>query len=313
MKFDPQLEPFIAGMAQFPKMDQVPLTTMRDLVRQASTSFPRLDLPMGEVSELVIDGPGGDLRLRIYQPAAGLPAPVLVYFHGGGFVMGDLDTQDMIARGLCHAAQCVLVSVEYRLAPEHPFPAPFDDCWAATVWAAENAAAIGGIPGKLAVAGDSAGGVLSAAVALRARDAGGPALSAQILIYGSDGYPTGMRESWKLYPHAPLADIKDVYFFWDTYLPRPEDRDNPYASPGRAMDVTGAAPAFIATAEYDCTRDDLESYGHRLAAAGVPVMTRRYVGAIHGFVSWLGMVDCARTAIDDAAAWLKLCWARQGG
>lgn len=310
MKFDPQLQPFIAGMAQFPKMDQVPLATMRDLVRQASTSFPKLDLPMGEITDRIIDGPGGDLRIRVYQPAAGLPAPVLVYFHGGGFVMGDLDTQDMIARGLCHAAACVVVSVDYRLAPEHPFPAPVDDCWAATLWAADHAAEIGGIPGKIAVAGDSAGGVLSAAVAMRARDEGGPRLSAQVLIYGGDGYPTGESETWKRYPHAPLADIKDVLYFWDTYLTKPEDRLNPLASPGRAADFSGLAPALIITAEYDCTSDDSEAYGRKLVAAGVPVLTRRYIGAIHGFVSWLGMVDCARSAIDDAGGWLKLCWAR---
>ncbi|TWB25641.1 alpha/beta hydrolase [Nitrospirillum bahiense] len=314
MNISPQLKPFVDAAAHFPKVDSIPLAVLRKAVRDASLAFPPLAVPIAKIEDRVIAGPAGDLRLRLYTPASGTPAPVLVYFHGGGFVMGDLDTQDMICRGLCHAAGCLVVSVDYRLAPEHPFPAGPDDCWAATCWAADHAEEIGGIPGRLAVAGDSAGAVLAASVALRARDEGGPQLDGQVLIYGSGGYPRGETASWRDYPVAPFISTEDTFFYWHQYLSQVEaQRDNPLASPNRAESHVGAAPAFIATAEFDPTRDDAEGYGLLLVAAGVPVTTRRYVGMVHGFVSWLGVIDAAQTAVDDVGGWLRQQFSAKAG
>lgn len=310
LNIHPQLAPFIAGAAQFPKVESVPVSTLRDLVRQATAFFPQVQLPIGAVSERTIAGPAGALRLRIYTPATGTPAPMLVYFHGGGWVVGDLDTQDMICRGLCHAAESVVVSVDYRLAPEHPFPAAPDDCWAATLWAAAHAQEIGGTPSLLAVAGDSAGAVLAAGVALRARDAGGPALCAQLLLYGSCNYPSQETASMRELKDAPILSASDIHFFWRHYLANPEvSQHDPLASPARAASHAGLPPAFVQTAEIDPSRDDAERYGQLLVAAGVPVLTRRYTGMVHGFVSWLGLIDGAQAAIDDAGDWLKVRFA----
>lgn len=310
MTIHPQLQAFAAGAAQFPKAGSVPVATLRDLVRQASTAFPPVTVPIGTVEDRSIDGPGGALPIRVYTPAGDGPWPVVVYFHGGGWVVGDLDTQDMICRGLCHGAQSVILSVGYRLAPEHPFPAAPDDCWAATLWADAHSGDLNGIPGQIAVAGDSAGAVLAAGVALRARDAGGPALRAQVLIYGPCDYPSLDTPSVREFRDAPILGADDALYFWGQYLSDPErERTNPLAAPVRAASHTGLAPAFVCVAEIDPSRDDAEAYGQTLMAAGVPVMMRRYIGMLHGFVSWLGMVDAAQDAIDDASAWLKMHFA----
>lgn len=314
MNIHPQLQPFLEAASQFPKADSVPVPVLRDLVRQASTAFPPVALPMGKIEDRHIPGPAGDLRVRVYEPASGTPAPVIVYFHGGGWVVGDLDTQDMICRGLCHGADSVVVSVEYRLAPEYPFPAAPNDCWAATLWAAEHAAEIGGIPGRLAVAGDSAGAVLAAGVALRARDRGAPALAGQLLIYGSCNYPTDETASMRELKDAPLLSLQDLDFFWAQYLSDPRaEQNHPLASPLRAPSHHGLAPAFIVTAENDPSRDDAERYGNKLVAAGVPVQMRRYLGMVHGFISWLGVIDSAQEAIDDSSDWLRARFADARG
>lgn len=315
MNIDPQLTPFLAGATAFPKAGSIPVTELRALVRQASTAFPPPALPIGAVEDRTIGGPGCDLRVRVYTPAGEGPFPVIVYFHGGGWIVGDLDTQDMICRGLCHGAGSVVVSVDYRLAPEHPYPAASDDCWAATAWAAANAAAIGGIPGCVAVAGDSAGATLAAGVALRARDAdGGPALCGQVLFYGSCNYPSDETPSMREFREAPFLRSEEVAYFWNTYLAAPETQQHdPLVSPIRAPSHVGLAPAFIATAETDPIRDDGEAYAHALVAAGVPVLTRRYLGMVHGFVSWLAILDGARLAIDDASVWLRMQFARCQG
>ncbi len=311
MNIDPQFAPFLEGAAQFPKASSLPAPVFRNLVRQASTGFPKLDVPLGAIVDRTIPGPAGDVPVRIYTPAAGTPAPVIVYFHGGGYIAGDLDTQDMICRALCHGAGSVVVSVDYRLAPEHPFPAGHEDCWAATLWTAANAAAIGGIPGRLAVAGDSAGADLAASVALRSRDANGPALSGQVLIYGAGGYPSMEMESLRENRDAPFLHADDVLYFWNQYLSNPDvEQHDLRASPARAPSLAGLAPAFVLTAEADPLRDFGEAYGRKLVAAGVPVQTRRYPGMVHGFLSWIGMIDAARTAVDDASAWLTMQFAR---
>jgi acetyl esterase len=311
MKVHPQLQPFMEGLAHFPKAGSVPVETLRAIVSQSSTAFPPLPVPIGAITDRTIPGPGGEIPIRIYRPAATSTAPVIVYFHGGGWVVGDLNTQDMICRGLCHGAEAIVVSVAYRLAPEHPFPAAPEDCWAATQWIAAHVEELHALDGALAVAGDSAGAYLAAGVALRARDAGAPKISAQVLIYGGCNYPSAATPSSEEFVDAPLLSKQELEFYWTQYLSNPSvEQDSPLVSPVRAHSHEGVAPACILTAEIDPTRDDAERYGQVLVAAGVPVFNRRFNGLIHGFVSWLGILDGAQQAIDDAAAWLNIHFRR---
>jgi len=278
---------------------------LRKYVRDTSTAFPPLEVPLAGIADHEIPGPKGPLACRLYTPLGSAPFPVIAYFHGGGWVVGDLDTQDMICRGLAHGAQAVVLSVDYRLAPEHRFPAALDDAYAATCWAAEHAREIGGDPQRLVVAGDSAGGGLTAAVALRARDERGPGLRAQIIFYASCNYPSEKTESAREFAEGPILTAAAVDYFWHQYLEEPAvEQHHPWASPIRAASHRELPPAFVASAELDPTRDDCEAYAAALAQAGVATECRRYPGAPHGFVSWIGLADVAQRAIDDACAFL---------
>ena len=311
LPIDPQFKPLLAAAPPGPDMRTIPVSQLREYVRSASTAFPPLPVPLASVTDRVIEGPGGALPIRVYRPVGSGPFPIIVYFHGGGWVVGDLDTQDMIARGLSHGARSVLVSVGYRLAPEHRFPAAVDDAWAATVWAAGHAAEIDGDARRLAVAGDSAGGVLAAGVALRARDAKGPRLAAQVNFYGSCNYPSNVTASAQEFADGPILRRSDIDYFWSLYLADPaRDQNHPWASPIRAPSLAGLAPAFVGTAEIDPSRDDTEAYAAALAAAGVLVRQRRYPGMVHGFLSFLGLIDGAQRAMDECTAWLKEQFAR---
>lgn len=309
MPINPQIEAMLAAAPAWPPVRSLSVEALREGVRASSLGFPRLDVPLA-IRDDAVDGPGGEIPVRIYTPDSAVPLPIIVYFHGGGWVVGDLDTQDMIARGLGHGAQSVVVSVDYRLAPEHPFPAAPDDAWAATLWAAEHAAQIGGDAARIAVAGDSAGANLATGVALRARDAGGPKLSAQVMFYGSGNFPSADTASMIEFSEGPLLSRDDVHYFWNLYLADPaSDQHHPLASPIRAQSHEGLPPAFAATAEIDPSRDDGELYAAKLAAAGVDVEAHRYAGMVHGFVSWLGILPDAQRAVDDACAFLKKSFA----
>ncbi|MFO0689064.1 MAG: alpha/beta hydrolase [Myxococcota bacterium] len=305
MPLDPQVEALLQPAPEGFEMTSLPVDVLRKYVRESSTAYPKLAVPLASVVDRTIAGPGGALPIRIYTPTGAGPFPIVVYFHGGGWVVGDLDTQDMICRALGHGAKSIVVSVDYRLAPENRFPAAVEDAWAATVWAAANAGALGGDAARLAVAGDSAGANLSAAVALRARDEQGPRLRAQILIYGSCNYPSTRTPSCEQFASGPIITEAAIDWFWKQFLADPSvDQHHPWASPARAASHRGLAPAFVATAEMDPSRDDGERYGETLARAGVPTESRRYVGMPHGFVSWVGLVDQAQRCIDDACAFL---------
>lgn len=306
MPLHPRFQELASQPPAIPPAGTISAPQLREIVRRYSVRKKPYDVPLARVEDRTIPGPGGEpLPLRTYTPEGGGPFPLIVYFHGGGWITGDLDTQDMIARALAHAAGAILVSVDYRLAPEHPFPAAPDDAWQATLWAAEHAAELGADPARLAVAGDSSGAVLAAGVALRARDAGGPALSAQILYYGSCNYPSVATPSALAYAEGPILRRSDTDYYWSQYLTDPaRQQHDPLASPQRAASHENLPPAFIGTAEYDPSRDDAEIYGQTLAQAGVPTEIRRYPGMVHGFVSWLGAIEGARDAIDDAAAFL---------
>lgn len=261
---------------------------------------------VGQVEERSIDGPGGDLWLRIYTPAGGqTPRPLLVFYHGSGFVLCSLDTHDGMCRNLCAGSGYVVVSVDYRLAPEAKYPAGLDDCLAATRWAAAHAAALGTIPGFVVIGGDSAGGNMAAATALRCRDEGGPTLAGQLLIYPVVDHYSVQYPSYTENAEGYGLSRQGMQWFWDHYLASAAQADEPLASPMRAPDLTGLPPALVLTAEYDPLRDEGEAYGARLAAAGVTCRTVRLDGVNHGFFALTGWVAKADTALAMANDWLR--------
>lgn len=261
--------------------------------------------PVADVTETTIPGPAAGLRLRVYRPAGTGPWPVLVYFFGGGWSLGTLDTCDGVCRMIANAAGCVTVATGYRLAPEHKFPAAVEDCHAGARWVAEHAAELGADATRLAVGGDSSGGNLAAAVTLRARDLGGPAIAHQLLVYPNTDHQAGtpsMREFADEYFFNPAS----VRWYWGMYLAAPEDGANPLASPLRADDLSGLPPATVITAGYDPLRDEAELYARRLQAAGVPAEIIRYGAMMHGFFTMVGVLDTAREAVLEAAGRLRV-------
>src|SRR5579883_2964487 len=268
----------------------------------------RLMAPAAEVasvSERFIDGGGGPLKLRIYRPFGQGPFPLLAFFHGSGFVLCSLDTHDGMCRNLCAGAGCVVVSVDYRLAPEHKFPLGLEDCVNATRWIAGHAGELEGNAQRLAVAGDSAGGNLAAATALLLRDQGGPRLTGQLLIYPVTDYHTPGTPSYKENAEGYGLTRDTMVWFWDHYLSHPSAADDPRASPLRAPDLSGLPPALVITAEYDPLRDEGEAYGERLRQAGVPATISRYAGMPHGFFHYAAALPPGQDALKEAAAALK--------
>jgi acetyl esterase len=260
---------------------------------------PRQALQVARVEDLSIPGPGGELRLRFYDDAPGALRPTLVFYHGGGFVVGDLDSHDELCRRLAKASGWAVLAVDYRLAPEARYPAAFDDAYAALLWAAgPQAHALGVDAARLAVGGDSAGGNLAAAVALAARDRSGPALRHQLLIYPVIDHDFTTASYLDADPDYFLT-AEAMQWFWAQYLGEDTDRADPFAAPGRASDLSRLPPATVVTAGYDPLRDEGEHYAERLKAAGVEAASRRYDGVFHGFVS-MDMLAGAR----DATAWI---------
>ena len=258
-------------------------------------------------------GPLGEVPIRIYRPHGVERPPVVVYIHGGGFVLGNVEGSDRDCRLLAEGAGCLVASVEYRLAPEHPFPAASDDCVAAIRWVAENAGALGADPTRLAIGGDSAGGNLAAVTALRARDEGGPSICFQLLIYPVVDQTSTMDD-----PHfASLTENSDGYmldgsmmeWFRRCYVPDPSDRANPYVSPLLASSHVGLPPALVMTCEYDPLRDEGEAYAKRLADAGVEVTLSRYDGGLHGIFSMSQVCGIGRRFMDEATAALRAAFA----
>jgi acetyl esterase/lipase len=257
------------------------------------------------VREQVIRGPGGALRLRIYRPSGKGPFPLLAFFHGSGFVLCSLDTHDGICRNLCAGAGCVVVSVDYRLAPEHKFPAGLDDCVFATRWIAEHASELEGDATRLVVGGDSAGGNLAAAATLRLRDQGGLPLVGQLLIYPVTDYHTPGTPSYRENAEGYGLTRDTMVWFWDHYLTGSAQAADPYASPLQASDLANLPPALVQTAEYDPLRDEGEAYAAKLRAAGTPATLTRWDGLNHGFLFWVGRVDKAGEAMGECCSWLR--------
>jgi acetyl esterase len=251
----------------------------------------------------MIEGPAGAIPVRIYRPSA-VPAPVHVHFHGGGWVIGDLDTHDRDCREICVGADCIVVAVDYRLAPEYIFPAAPEDCYASLCWAAANLDNLGALPGPVSVGGDSAGGNLAAAVALMARDRNGPAIAMQLLIYPVTDAKME-SQSYRDNADGYLLSRTMMSWFWDHYCPDLALRADPLASPITAEDLSGLPPALVMTAEFDPLRDEGEAYAERLMAAGVDVEVRRFDGLVHGFFSQAGIIEAAREGVDLAVKALR--------
>jgi len=246
-----------------------------------------------EVAEVYDRTIAGDVPVRVYRPTGEDRLPVVVFFHGGGFVLGDLDSHDGLARALANGSRSVVVSVDYPLAPEHKYPVPLEAAFAATRWVAEHADDLGADADRLAVAGDSAGGNLAAAITLKARAAGAPNIRYQLLIYPDLDFRRTNRSITEFAGRYGNVTREAQSWFMDHYLTSESQKLDPLVSPLLEPDLGQLPPAFILTAEYDALRDEGEQYGERLAAAGVPVTVRRYDGMIHEFL---------RHPFDDAAA-----------
>jgi len=278
--------------------------TMRSVI--ASLGGTALEpVAVGSVEALAVPTPAGPVPTRVYRPAAPLSdlPPLLVWFHGGGFVLGDLESADPSSRALCAGAGVIVVNVDYPLAPEHPFPAAPEACWAVTSWLAEHHAEIGFDPARLAVGGESAGGNLAAATALLAAERGGPAICFQLLVYpmldASCAQPS-IRENGQGY----FLTEERIEWFWGKYLPDPAHRSDAIASPLAAGGdaLAGQPPAAVVTAELDPLRDEAERYAERLRAAGVQATTTRHDGLVHGFFTMASMSERARDGLAGTVA-----------
>lgn len=257
-------------------------------------------IEIASVGDREIPGPAGPIPVRVYRPAGDAPKPVVVYYHGGGWVLGSLETHDGTCRRLADGADAVVVSVDYRMGPEDRFPAAVDDSYAALEWVAANAAEIGADPARLAVAGDSAGGNLAAVVSQLAR-AGGPAIRFQLLVYPVTDHEftsVSMQENAEGYYLTRDA----MRWFYDHYLVDAAEGDDPRVSPLRNPDLAGLPPAFVLTAQYDPLRDQGIAYADALRAAGNDVQMTLYEGLFHGFISMFDLIDAGKAAFDDAIA-----------
>lgn len=272
-----------------------------------TTGFAAPGTGLTALEDISIPGPACPLALRIHRPPAAGPLPVLVFFHGGGWVVGDFSTHDFACQELARLTPCIVVSVDYRLSPEARFPGPVDDCYAATEWASKNAAVLGSKPGPVAVGGDSAGGHLAAAVALRARDKGLP-LALQLLIYpvtdaGCD------TPSYTEFGDGFVLTKPAMLWFWEHFLGPDGDPSHPEASPLRASDLAGVAPAYVLTAECDVLRDEGEAYAGRLSAAGIATDLHRFPGQLHGFATIVGAFDATAVSHELLTAALRSAFA----
>ncbi len=301
MALDPQVEKLLTDMAQSP---MTPLTELRP--EQARRQMAAANAGIGKPQEVLsiedtqINVDGGHIELRIYRGTE-QTRPAIVYYHGGGWVLGSIETHDGYCRALANEAQAVVVSVEYRLAPEHLYPTAAEDCYAATKWVSENADEIGVQVGRLVVAGDSAGGNLAAAVALMARDRGGPEIDLQVLIYPITDH-NFETASYKECGQDYMLTQETMVWFWDHYCPDTQQRNESYASPLRADDLANLPPALVQTAGYDplCTEGD--DYADKLKDAGVQVIHTCYEGMIHGFTRRFAGLDKATDALQEIGA-----------
>lgn len=283
---------------------RLPLAQAREAARQAWLGRAPL-VPVAAVQEIAVPGPAGAIRVRLYTPFEAGPRPLVVFFHGSGFTLLDLDTHDNVCRALCARSGCVVASVDYRLAPEHPFPAGPRDCLAATQWLATHARQIGCRDGAYALAGDSAGACLAAVTALRLRDDGGPSPDALVMWYPVTDHCNARWPSYREFAQGCGLSAEGMAWFWAQYLPDASRAHEPEVSPLRAPSLAGLPPTWLMTAEYDVLRDEGEAFARRAREHGVPVRLQRAAGMNHGFIKHAGVIEDATQAITSAADWLR--------
>jgi acetyl esterase len=303
---DPQADAMLKQMEAdgVPDISEMSVPQARMFLEQAFANMVPNPEPMAEVRDFTVPGPAGRLPVRLYKPEDSATPPLVVFFHGGGWVIGSVESHDATCRALASASGCAVASVEYRLAPESSFPAAPEDCYAATKWLVENASSLGVDGDRVAVAGDSAGGNLAAVVALMARDRGGPKISYQVLIYPAvdvEGDYRSREENAEGY----FLTVRAMRWFYGHYIQDESDAKNWLASPLLADDHSGLPPAIIITAGYDPLRDEGEAYAQELREAGVEVKLSRYDSTIHGFASMIGALDDARKSIEEMGQELR--------
>ena len=310
-ELDPEVRDYLDRLDEVdrPPLDEVSVEQVREMMT-TTVADPADREDVARVEDRTVPGADADVSVRVYTPAAGgePPYPVLAFFHGGGFVYAGLETHDAVCRALANAAECVVVATDYRLAPEHPFPAPVEDCYAVTEWLADDPDAVDG-DGRLGVGGDSAGGTLAAAVTLLARERRAPELDAQLLVYPA----TSASTHWQSYAengHDYNLTLTDMKWFSEQYLPSPLCKANPYASPLRAPSHAGLPPATVLTCGFDPLRDEGRAYADALAEDGVPTAYHEYEDLVHGTFTMLVEpgVDRSRDMLEDAAAGLRSAW-----
>ena len=304
MSLHPAVAAWLEPLKKLPPTHTLPVEVVRANMIAVRAMMPPPPA-VGHVADRKLPGPRGDIPVRLYTPFGIGPFPLTIYFHGGGFVLGNLDSHDSACRHLCLNSNSIVMAVDYRLAPEHPFPAAPDDCYAATVWAGQHAGEIGADGKRFAVSGDSAGGNLAAVVSLRVRDEGGPRLCGQLLNCPVTDYDME-RASYTANADGYFLTRETMKWFDGHYLKRPEDRKHPHAAPIRALDFTRLPPAYVLTAQYDPLCDEGEEYADKLAAAGVAVVKKRYSNMIHAFPGvLLNIVPEAAEELRAFGAWLQ--------
>jgi len=307
MTLDPQAQ------ALLDKVEQSGIPAYETMAPEVARKFydKACEIARGEppapfaVEDISLPGPAGDLTARCYRSSGQTDLPILMFFHGGGYTIGSLDSHDAVCRHLCIEADCLVVAIDYRLAPEHKFPAAIEDAYAATCWVAEHASDLGGDSSRIAVAGDSAGGNLSAVTCLKAREAGYPDICYQVLIYPG----TDMTESFpshRDFGEGYLLTSSLIDWFHNNYLPENVDPRDWHGSPLHAPDHTGLPAAHVITAGYDPLQDEGKAYAEKLTASGVPVSYKHYEGMLHGFITQPGFIDKSREALLECSSNLKL-------
>lgn len=308
MSLRPHIEEAIRNMPTTQPAKPEDMLKSREIERDVLTPVEQRP-KVHKMEDLTVPGPAGDIPIRVYSPEGEGPFPILMFFHGGGFVLQSIETHDELCRYLTLNTGCKVVSVQYRLAPENPFPAAPEDCYAATKWVAENADKIDGDASKLYVSGDSSGGNLAAVVCLMAKDRNGPKIAKQVLIYPITDYHT--KDEPSRYPSYEenaigygLSNIK-MSHYWALYVKDRKEGEHPYASPIRAKDLSGLPPALVITIEKDVLRDEGEAYAKRLEEFGVPVTSKRMEGTIHGYLKTFPKAEESVETFELIANFLK--------
>ncbi len=307
MSLDPKARALLTAIAAAgePSVMDLPLDAARRMVEEG---YDRMKIPLAPVAsmtDVAIPGPGGEIPLRIYRPEGEGPFPVVLFIHGGGWVFYRLNQYDAICTRLCRESQALVVSVDYRRAPDVKFPGATDECLEAARCVAEQCREWGGDPYRLFLCGDSSGGNLAAVTALRLRDEGGPGVRGQVLIYPVTDYYLPEKPSYAEFAEGYNITRELMAWFWEQYLPSPEEASNPHAAPLQAADLSGLPPALLVVAGCDVLRDEAIDYARRLREAGGEAKVALYEGMIHGFLTFIGILPDSEKAIRQAGEWIK--------